>query len=210
MPSDQLGDRGALGRQHQGEPEPASADGQDGGRGVRAVDPVDVDDLIPHEDLDVDGRTDGVAHACGHDAHTVAVLGAARALAALARDSDVAGTVRLVFEPAEESVPGGASGMVTATFGYILGFVLAAAVVGLLAQRGWTRSPWRTFASMLVGSAVIYAVGVPWLKAAVGVTWSQAVSLGLTPFLVGDLLKAALAAGIFTLAWRWIDARRSA
>jgi biotin transport system substrate-specific component len=105
---------------------------------------------------------------------------------------------------------GGASGMVTATFGYILGFVLAAAVVGLLAQRGWTRSPWRTFASMLVGSAVIYAVGVPWLKAAVGVTWSQAVSLGLTPFLVGDLLKAALAAGIFTLAWRWIDARRSA
>ena len=57
---------------------------------------------------------------------------------------------------------------------------------------------------------VIYAIGVPWLKAAVGVTWSQALSLGLTPFLVGDLLKAALAAGIFTLAWRWVDHRRSA
>ena len=105
---------------------------------------------------------------------------------------------------------GGASGFVTATFGYILGFVLAAAVVGALAQRGWTRSPWRTFASMLIGSAVIYAVGVPWLKAAVGVTWAKAFSLGLTPFLVGDLLKAALAAGIFTIAWRAIDKRRSA
>ena len=105
---------------------------------------------------------------------------------------------------------GGASGLVTATFGYILGFVLAAAVVGALAERGWTRTPWRTFASMLVGSAVIYAVGVPWLKAALGVTWAKAFSLGLTPFLVGDLLKAALAAGIFTLVWRWIDRRRSA
>ena len=105
---------------------------------------------------------------------------------------------------------GGASGYVTATFGYIVGFVLAAAVVGLLAERGWTRTPWRTFASMLLGSAVIYAVGVPWLKAALGVTWSKALSLGLTPFLVGDLLKAALAAGIFTLVWRWIDKRRSA
>jgi biotin transport system substrate-specific component len=104
---------------------------------------------------------------------------------------------------------GGAHGM-TASFGYIVGFVLAAAVVGALAERGWTRTPWRTFASMLVGSAVIYAVGVPWLKAALGVTWAKAFALGLTPFLVGDLLKAALAAGIFTLAWRWIDSRRSA
>ena len=47
-------------------------------------------------------------------------------------------------------------------------------------------------------------------RAAVGVTWAQAFSLGLTPFLVGDLLKAAVAAGIFTIAWRAIDKRRSA
>lgn len=52
-----------------------------------------------------------------------------------------------------------------------------------------------------------YLVGVPWLKAAVGVAWSHAVSLGFTPFLAGDLLKAALAAGIFTIAWRGIDRR---
>lgn len=48
---------------------------------------------------------------------------------------------------------GGASGYVTATLGCILGFVVAAGIVGALAERGWTRSPWRTFASMLIGSA---------------------------------------------------------
>jgi amidohydrolase len=53
-------------------------------------------------------QVEGVAHACGHDVHTTVVLGAARVLAALGRDSAVDGTVRLVFEPAEESVPGGA------------------------------------------------------------------------------------------------------
>jgi len=105
---------------------------------------------------------------------------------------------------------GGASGYVTATFGYIVEFVLAAAVVGALAERGWTRSPWRTFTSMLIGSAVIYAIGVPWLARVLGVSLSDAVRVGLTPFLMGDILKAALAAGLFTVIWARMDrARRS-
>lgn len=103
----------------------------------------------------------------------------------------------------------GASGYVTATFGYIVGFVLAAAVIGVLAERGWTRSPWRTFAAMLVGSAVIYAVGVPWLARAVGVSLAEAVRLGLTPFLIGDILKAALAAGLFTVLWAQLNGSRT-
>ena len=63
-----------------------------------------------HDDKDVTyrSRVDGVAHACGHDVHTAVLVGAARVLVALAPDLDVSGTVRLVFEPAEESVPGGA------------------------------------------------------------------------------------------------------
>ena len=71
---------------------------------------ADIDALAMPDEKDVGYRStvDGVAHACGHDAHTVAVLGAARALVALAPRSDVAGTVRLIFEPSEESVPGGA------------------------------------------------------------------------------------------------------
>jgi biotin transport system substrate-specific component len=100
------------------------------------------------------------------------------------------------------------SGYVSATFGYILGFVAAAALVGWLAQRGWTRTPWRTATAMVIGDLAIYAIGVPWLKATLGLTWATAVSLGLTPFLVGDLLKAALAAGLFTAAWALVDRHR--
>jgi len=105
---------------------------------------------------------------------------------------------------------GASSGYVSATFGYILGFVAAAALVGWLAQRGWTRTPWRTAAAMVLGSIAIYAIGVPWLKATLGLSWSTAISLGLTPFVIADLLKAALAAGLFTAAWAIVDRRRRA
>jgi len=71
---------------------------------------ADIDALAMSDEKDVGYRSqvDGVAHACGHDVHTTALIGAARALVAVAAESDVTGTVRLVFEPAEESVPGGA------------------------------------------------------------------------------------------------------
>jgi biotin transport system substrate-specific component len=105
---------------------------------------------------------------------------------------------------------GASSGYVSATFGYILGFVAAAALVGWLAQRGWTRTAWRTAAAMVLGSIAIYAIGVPWLKATLSLSWSTAISLGLTPFVVADLLKAALAAGLFTAAWAIVDRRRRA
>lgn len=100
---------------------------------------------------------------------------------------------------------GGAAGFVGATFGYILGFALAAAVVGWLAEHGWTRSGRRTFAAMIAGDAAIYLTGVPWLKASLHLSWATALSLGLTPFLIGDLLKAVLASGIFWVAWRRAD-----
>lgn len=100
---------------------------------------------------------------------------------------------------------GHASGYVTATFGYILGFVVAAALVGWLAQHGWTRRPALTFTAMLVGDLVIYLIGVPWLKATLGVSWATTLSLGLTPFLIGDLIKAGLATGLFAVAWPRVD-----
>lgn len=101
----------------------------------------------------------------------------------------------------------GSSGMVAATFGYILGFILAAAVVGFLAERGWTSRAWRTVIVMVIGNVIVYAVGVTWLKAATNMDWATAVSLGMTPFLVGDALKIALAAGAFTALWAIIRRR---
>lgn len=98
---------------------------------------------------------------------------------------------------------GGTSGT-GASFGYIVGFVVAAAVVGALADRGATRSTGRTAATMVLGNVVIYAVGVTWLKVSLGVTWGTALSLGLTPFLIGDALKVIIAAGLFPATWRLV------
>ncbi|WP_225832147.1 biotin transporter BioY [Streptomyces sp. NK08204] len=96
----------------------------------------------------------------------------------------------------------GTSGAGAVSFGYVLGMLLASAAVGALARRGADRSPLRMAGTMILGEAVIYAVGVPYLALAAHLTASQAVSLGLTPFLVGDALKAALAMGALPTAWK--------
>ncbi|MGA5064771.1 biotin transporter BioY [Streptomyces exfoliatus] len=97
------------------------------------------------------------------------------------------------------------SGYGMPSFGYILGMLLAATVVGALARRGADRSVLRTAGAMILGSAVIYAVGVPYLALATGMTLGQAVAAGLTPFLIGDALKAALAMGALPAAWKLLD-----
>ena len=91
--------------------------------------------------------------------------------------------------------------------GYLVGFVLAAAIVGRLAELGWDRNLLGSIGAMLLGSAAIYAVGVPWLAVVAGQSTDWAVANGLTPFLLGDVLKLALAAGAFPVAW-WIVGRR--
>ncbi|WNM35159.1 biotin transporter BioY [Streptomyces sp. Li-HN-5-11] len=98
---------------------------------------------------------------------------------------------------------GGASGAAAPSFGYVLGMLLASAVVGALARRGGDRNAWRTAGTMLLGEAVIYAVGVPYLALATGMSFSAAIAAGLTPFLVGDAVKAALAMGVLPTAWKF-------
>ena len=93
------------------------------------------------------------------------------------------------------------SGWSMPSFGYILGYVLAAAVVGALARRGADRTPLRTVPLMIAGNLAVYAIGVPWLMASLDVSFSRALELGLTPFLIGDALKVALVAGLLPAAW---------
>jgi biotin transport system substrate-specific component len=88
-----------------------------------------------------------------------------------------------------------------ATGGYLVGFVLAAALVGWLARRGVDRTPHGTAAAFIAGSLVIYAVGVPWLAVVIDVPLAEAIRLGMVPFLPGDVFKAALAAGVLPTAW---------
>jgi biotin transport system substrate-specific component len=85
--------------------------------------------------------------------------------------------------------------------------VVAAAIVGRFAELGWDRRLGASLATMLVGSVVIYAIGVPWLKFTTGLSWSESVAVGLTPFLVWDAAKIAIAAAAFPAAW-WLIGRR--
>lgn len=127
-------------------------------------------------------------------------LGARRGLLALALYA-VAGVAGMPW------FADGSSGAGAPSFGYILGMALAAGVVGALARRGADRSVWRTAGTMVLGSAVVYAVGVPYLALAAHLSASQAVSLGLTPYLIGDALKAALAMGALPAVWKLVGRR---
>ena len=93
------------------------------------------------------------------------------------------------------------------TTGYLIGFVAAAAIVGRMAELGWDRRLPGSLVAMVIGTAVIYAFGVPWLKVTADIPWSTAVSSGMTQFLVWDLAKAAIAGAAFPAAW-WLVSRR--
>jgi biotin transport system substrate-specific component len=101
----------------------------------------------------------------------------------------------------------GVAQILGATGGYLVGFVVAAAIVGRLAELGWDRHIGGSLAAMAIGTAVIYAIGVPWLKVTLGIPWETAVAEGMTKFLIWDAAKLILAAGIFPAAW-WLMGRR--
>jgi biotin transport system substrate-specific component len=97
---------------------------------------------------------------------------------------------------------GHAHGFAPATTGYLLGFILAAVVAGELSRRGFSRAWWRAIPVMLASEMVIFALGVSWLKVDLGVTWSTAIAYGLTPFWVGEIVKATLAGLVMPASWR--------
>lgn len=96
----------------------------------------------------------------------------------------------------------GASGLAIPSLGYVIGFVLAAGIVGALAARGWDRSPLLTIATMVVGNLAIYAIGLPYLAWSLGIDLAAAYDIGMKNYLLGDAFKILLAAGCLPLAWR--------
>jgi biotin transport system substrate-specific component len=104
------------------------------------------------------------------------------------------------------------------TGGYLWGFLLAAAVVGVLADRGWDRRPGSALGAMFLGNLAIYLVGLPWLAASLGIpvvdpgaspcdlataSGCDALELGLYPFVLGDTVKLLIAAAALPVAWRF-------
>lgn len=92
------------------------------------------------------------------------------------------------------------------TGGYLLGFIAAAWLVGLLAEKGFDRGLLKTLAAMAAGTAMIYLCGVVWLSPFVGgiAGESGALALGMYPFLLGDAIKAVAAALLLPAAWKFL------
>jgi len=101
---------------------------------------------------------------------------------------------------------GGASGfgiLTGATAGYLVGFIVAAFVVGLLAERGLERSVRTSIIPFLVGTVIIYAFGVAWLAVVLG-SLGKALTAGLLPFVIGDAIKLVASALVLPAAWKLV------
>ena len=97
--------------------------------------------------------------------------------------------------------------MMGGTGGYLVGYVLATLALGALAQRGWDRSVVWMALAMLIGTVLIYVPGLAWLGQLYG--WDKPIlAWGLTPFLIGDVLKLALAALVLPAVWKLVGRAR--
>ncbi len=97
---------------------------------------------------------------------------------------------------------GGIQYILSPTFGYLIGFVLAAYLVGWLSERGWDRNLKRAILAMFFGNIILYIPGLLWLGRFVG--YEKVLTVGLYPFFIGDLLKILLAGTILPLSWKII------
>jgi len=99
----------------------------------------------------------------------------------------------------------GFAAFVGPTAGFILGFVIAAYVIGLLAERKWSSNVLKTFVAFVVGSTIIYFVGIPALSAfAFSGDFTAAVTY-MVPFMLWDVVKAVIAAGLLPGAWLLVN-----
>jgi biotin transport system substrate-specific component len=102
---------------------------------------------------------------------------------------------------------GGLTVILGTSGGYLVGFIVAGALVGRLAELGWDRHLAGAVGAMVIGNALIYVIAVPWLAVVTRADPVTAIRLGLVPFVAGDILKLILAAVVFPAAW-WVVGRR--
>lgn len=107
---------------------------------------------------------------------------------------------------------GGPAYVMMPSFGFILGFIGAAAIAGWAAERAWDRNVVLAMGGFLLATAAPFVVGVPWMAALLGMTDPGVIlAAGVTPFIVPGLIKAGIAAALFPLAWKLVsslDTRR--
>lgn len=149
---------------------------------------------LPDNPVPITGQTLGVVL-------TGAALGPLRGM--LAQLTYVAMGLFLPFYAGGKS---GVDVIYGATGGYLIGFIVAAFIIGLAAKYGFDRQPWKAAAISIAGLAVVYAFGVPWLAAVADYDAGTAIAKGMTPFLLGEVIKAAIAAMVLPAGW-WLARR---
>jgi biotin transport system substrate-specific component len=152
---------------------------------------------VPGSPIPISGQTFGVLLVGG-------ALGFRRGLASVA----LYVLIGLIGLPFFAEGKGGVSVILGARGGYLIGFIVAGALVGRLAELGWDRRIVGALGAMAIGNVVIYLIGVPWLMAVTHVDLATGIGQGLTPFLLGDAFKLILAALAFPAAW-WVVGRRA-
>jgi len=139
---------------------------------------------------------------------TGTALGAGRGFAAMALYLAVGALGMPVFSAGTSGL-GAEGGGLTPTIGYLIAFAVAAALCGRLAQRQWDRTRTGAALLMVLGTFVIYLIGVPFLAALTDLSFSDAIYWGAIVFIPWDLAKVLLATFAFPFAWRLAGARTS-
>jgi len=135
---------------------------------------------------------------------TLAIFGIA---AAYGRNLAVATMVLYLIEgliglPVFAGAVAGPAYMAGPTGGYLAGFVIAAAIVGWAADNGWSRNALKMAGAMLVADVVVFVLGFAWLSTLIGS--EKAFAFGVVPFVLGDLVKIALASALVAALWKFV------
>ena len=96
-----------------------------------------------------------------------------------------------------------------ASGGYLVGMLVAAFVLGALADRKADEKFKTSFPALISGSVIVFTFGLTWLHASLNLTWAQTISAGLTPFIFGEVIKIAITATSLPLIWRKISKKLS-
>jgi len=91
-----------------------------------------------------------------------------------------------------------------ATGGYLVGMLISSAVTGFLAGRKWDQKIATVIPTMLIGTIIIFAFGLFWLHQSTGQTWSWTISKGLSPFIIGEIIKIAIASTALPTLWKFV------
>ena len=112
--------------------------------------------------------------------------------------------VGFIGAPVFASGAHGLSRITGATGGYLVGMLLASLITGYLAGRKWDQKIFTVIPTMLIGDLVIFSAGLIWLHHSLHATWATTFKFGFTPFIVGEVIKIAIASTAMPTLWRFV------